>query len=158
MTNAETATKTAFQSTLPKWAATEFCNLRRTARLFQSTLPKWAATLLPQMDLDNPRYFNPRCPSGQRQGANLLCIRKIDISIHAAQVGSDLLVSNVKKKFSRISIHAAQVGSDFFSLEMSAGSLYISIHAAQVGSDAIIPPTFHCHQDFNPRCPSGQRQ
>ena len=59
----------------------------------------------------NSGNFNPRCPSGQRPTIHLLEVEEGDISIHAAQVGSDTnLMLNARLLY--ISIHAAQVGSD----------------------------------------------
>ena len=77
--------------------------------------------------------FNPRCPSGQR-----------------------LTGTNEQQAGVIISIHAAQVGSDLKE-EIDLMCEDISIHAAQVGSDKSRPGKNRPRPHFNPRCPSGQR-
>ena len=77
------------------------------------------------------------------------------ISIHAARVGSDMnLIWN--EWFRDISIHAARVGSDLEFLH-DESNYEISIHAARVGSDLHACRGQHFKKNFNPRCPSGQR-
>ena len=66
-------------------------------------------------------------------------------SIHAAQVGSDM-PSTSSRSARLISIHAAQVGSDIAVLQGRLTKDVISIHAS-----------YNNFEDFNPRCPSGQR-
>ena len=57
--------------------------------IFQSTLPEWAATTAAAATAIRLIYFNPRCPSGQRQVAEYRSSEPEFISIHAARVGSD---------------------------------------------------------------------
>ena len=102
--------------------------------LFQSTLPKWAATAYCAETSRHIRYFNPRCPSGQRRFILSTFGINVSISIHAAQVGSDVL-NAAKFLYNIISIHAAQVGSDNANKDLFKSMAAISIHAAQVGSD-----------------------
>ena len=58
-------------------------------RVFQSTLPKWAATYRIRNTNGQSQHFNPRCPSGQRLTIKADIAPDKEISIHAAQVGSD---------------------------------------------------------------------
>ena len=99
-----------FQSTLPVWAATLTGVTVGQNFTFQSTLPVWAATY--------------------REIARAV---GVDISIHAARVGSDIMTSVLNLTL-LISIHAARVGSDDAQNSLLT-TVIISIHAARVGSD-----------------------
>ena len=89
------ASRQAFQSTLPVWGATvEDKPAVRPDTEFQSTLPVWGATKAGAIP---PFLF--------------------EISIHAPRVGSDVRVISPDPVTSIISIHAPRVGSDHGTLQ-----------------------------------------
>ena len=105
-----------------------------TAVIFQSTLPVWAATELQNTLVDEQ-----------------------SISIHAARVGSDHPYQNCQK-LHLISIHAAHAGSDRLSCAFAE-----TVHRFQstLPMRAATKPVLrraHRKDNFNPRCPCGQRQ
>ena len=70
--------------------------------------------------------------------------------------GRLFVIANARKHVS-VSIHAPHMGCDAISnLCFSLSS--ISIHAAHMGSDYIVGAGSPTANDFNPRCPHGQRQ
>ena len=103
-------------------------------RRFQSTLPMRAATVLAVI------FY------AQKQ-----------ISIHAAHAGSDRAEAQQQQMQAQISIHAAHAGSDKDKLTIQNDRM-ISIHAAHAGSDRHLLILNQYQNDFNPRCPCGQRQ
>ena len=108
-------------------------------------------------EAENAIDFNPRSPRGLRQNAIKRTPRRLDISIHAAQEGCDLLPNKkaptikvfqstqpkraATAKFKplarrrSISIHAAQEGCDTGTFTSKSLNMSISIHAAQEGCD-----------------------
>ena len=124
----------AFQSTLPKWAATRLWRFWAYRPKFQSTLPKWAATIADKCRRYLEWIFQSTLPKWAATNVAVRLFRGAAISIHAAQVGSD------------------DSCGDY---DVVCGN--ISIHAAQVGSDGIKEQHSRLLNDFNPRCPSGQR-
>ena len=122
-----------FQSTLPVWAATSLFQPQYHRCPFQSTLPVWAATTLSTCKRLLTRYFNPRCPCGQRHSIRLLatsspyfnprCPCGQRLLLHPqghnpdnfnprCPCGQRLLYNQHNMLAYRISIHAARVGSD----------------------------------------------
>ena len=121
-------------------------------RLFQSTLPMWAATITLEFMITSTFYFNPRCPCGQRQ-------RYVTGGINNGQFQSTLPVWAATVKISRgikkidISIHAARVGSDGAFVKIGVLEDVISIHAAHEGCDQTAGQQHRNPWHFNPRSP-----
>ena len=99
--------------------------------------------------------FNPRCPCGQRHG-KYLSLSGGSIFQSTLPVWAATLTFGKNSKVYNISIHAARVGSDLTKMTTGANAL-ISIHAARVGSDYNLSKQIKDFDNFNPRCPCGQR-
>ena len=145
------AASTAFQSTLPVWAATGGTR-DATVEKFQSTLPVWAATRLHGIA---PRFqFQSTLPvwAATERRSQL----RVGVSIHAARVGSDreLRLQRNAMFQSTLPVWAATlprsttidrlafqstlpVWAATRSCTAQAAAHSVSIHAARVGSDPV---------------------
>ena len=103
--------------------------------LFQSTLPVWAATDEPVEETTAEKY----------------------ISIHAARVGSDRALCDVAYTIYLISIHAARVGSDYRPARQFATKPVFQSTLPVWAATGRIEGKRRTPDDFNPRCPCGQR-
>ena len=145
-----------FQSTQPEWAATcsrfiETSNESISIHAARMGCDAWQTVRALQVYNFNPRspnglrprhaehdtanaHFNPRSPNGLRLPLPLQGRQTNQISIHAARMGCDLLLSRSVSLLLPISIHAARMGCDS-PAGLFAPPIIISIHAARMGCD-----------------------
>ena len=124
------------------------------------------------------RYFNPRCPSGQRPikhtatalimlfqstlpkwAATIIVIYHlfVDKNFNPRCPSGQRQLTGYTVQATRYFNPRCPSGQRLPGYKIACAGVLISIHAAQVGSDsAFFSKTLFCPH-FNPRCPSGQR-
>ena len=147
----------AFQSTLPARGATRRYRAASYSARFQSTLPARGATAIQRCNVNDPNYFNPRSPHGERRrvaaartaahifqstlparGATGLQVpwhRRCNISIHAPRTGSD-----------KVAVLGERADTRNFNPRSPHGERHFR-HALQADQ-----------RYFNPRSPHGERR
>ena len=102
--------------------------------LFQSTPPTRGATRERRRCADVVRCFNPRPPRGGRQGAGVVALVQLLVSIHAPHAGGDDLGCRCRGRGFRFQSTPPTRGA---TLGIMAGSPYapVSIHAPHAGGD-----------------------
>ena len=148
--------KSAFQSTLPVWGATDPFDLCFDESRFQSTLPVWGATNLPCI-LFYDKLFQSTLPVWGATLALDVVVSLVVISIHAPRVGSDFTLSIVSVLFpyfnprspcgERQNINAIMVGKILFQSTLPVWGATENREQLQGRNP-----------DFNPRSPCGERQ
>ena len=108
--------------------------------------------LLPLPALHN---FNPRCPCGQRHYFSYFVLSFLQFQ-STLPMRAATNNKSIKAVVYGISIHAAHAGSDPTPID-NLIKIVISIHAAHAGSDYFLTETGKVVENFNPRCPCGQR-
>ena len=146
-----------FQSTLPVGGATLGLGKMLAVRGISIHAPRGGSDLIFMGEMQEPLYFNPRSPWGERLQSQRCQRFHHSISIHAPRGGSDLeqgKITDEEYKFQS----TLPVGGATPLLRGIPPRGEISIHAPRGGSDSWLPVALYGWYYFNPRSPWGERQ